>query len=307
MPISTNATYAPPSALRTAVAASAASIIFGTSVVATRYVVAQTHPVSLAFLRYFIASICLLPVLLRAARTGMPRRDVAAIGVLGVLFFGIFPWTFSASLTYLPSARIAILIAITPLLTLIVSRLKGYELLTAPKVAGQVLAFAGLWIALQKSSGATITVVDAWRGIGLGLLTALLGSIFNVYSRPYLKTYPPLQVSAVAMAAGALFLAPIAATQGLFTTAPKFTAGGWLAVGFLGVLGGALGFALWIWALQRSTPSRVAVFIGLNPVTATLLGAVLLHEPITLLFVIGMACVLGGIVLANWRPSADAS
>ncbi len=294
----------PTSSISAAIAASFASIIFGASVVATRFVVVQTRPVSLAFLRYFIASVCLLPVLRQVWRAGMPRRDVVGICLLGALFFGIFPWVFSASLTYLPSSRVAILIATTPLLTLIVSRLKGYEHLTATKIAGQLLAFVGLWIALHKSSGTTTTTTaDAWRGIGLALLTAACGSVFNVYSRPYLKTYPPLRVSALAMAAGACFLAPIAASQGLFTTAPTFTTGGWLAVAFLGVLGGALGFALWIWALQRSTPSQVAVFIGLNPVTATLLGAVLLDEPITLLFVIGMACVLGGIILANWRPA----
>ena len=288
--------------LGAAVAASVASIVFGASVVATRFVVVQTQPVSLAFLRYFIASLCLLPVLYQVKRAGMPRRHLVGICLLGVLFFGIFPWSFSASLMYLPSSRVAVLIATTPLLTLVVSRLKGYEQLTAPKIAGQVLAFTGLWIALHKTTDATaMTLSDTWRGIGLALLTAVCGSVFNVYSRPYLKAYPPLRVSALAMAAGALFLAPIAASQGLFTTAPSFTAGGWMAVAFLGVLGGAFGFALWIWALQRSTPSQVAVFIGLNPVTATLLGAQLLNEPITLLFIIGMACVLGGIVLANWR------
>ena len=71
----------------------------------------------------------------------------------------------------------------------------------------------------------------------------------------------------------------------------------------LSVFGGALGFSLWIWALQRSTPSQVAVFIALNPVTAVLLGAVLLHEPITAFFLTGLVCVIGGIALANWRPA----
>jgi drug/metabolite transporter (DMT)-like permease len=293
------------SALGAAIAASTASIVFGASVVATRFVVAQTQPVSLAFLRYLIASVCLLPVLYQVWLARMPRRDVIGICMLGALFFGIFPWSFSASLTYLPSARVAVLIATTPLLTLIVSRIKGYEQLTAPKILGQVLAFAGLWIALHRSHDATATSSDTWRGIFLALLTAVCGSIFNVFSRPYLRAYPPLRVSALAMAAGAVFLAPIAASQGLFTSTPAFTVGGWMAVGFLGVFGGAFGFALWIWALQRSTPSSVAVFIGLNPVTATLLGALLLDEPITLLFVIGMACVLAGIILANWRPAAQ--
>ena len=50
---------------RAMLAASLASICFGASVVATRFVVVQTDPASLAFLRYLIASCCLLPVLLR--------------------------------------------------------------------------------------------------------------------------------------------------------------------------------------------------------------------------------------------------
>jgi len=303
--ISNSVSSASPSTFRTAAAASAASILFGASVVATRYVVAQTQPVSLAFMRYLIASVCLLPVLYQVRRARMPRRDLIAIGAMGAFAFGVFPWTFSASLTYLPASRVAILIATSPLITLVVSRLAGFERLTAPKIAGQLLAFVGLCIALQQPHGEAGTTADAWKGIALTLVTAVSGAIYNVYSRPYLKRYPPLHVTTLSMTAGAMFLAPLAASQGLFSTAPAFTTGGWLALAFLGVFGGALGFALWIWALERSTPSRVAVYITLNPVTATLLGALLLNEPVTVLFTMGMACVLGGIVLANWRPSAD--
>ena len=298
-----SASGAAQNARRAALAASVASVIFGASVVATRFVVAQTQPVSLAFLRYLIATVCLLPVLRTVWRTGMPRRDLFAIAALGVLFFGLFPWSFSASLTYLPSSRVAVLVATNPLITLAISRLCGIDQLTGPKVAGQALAFVGLVLALHQPGVDTISAADTCTGIGLALVTAGCGATFNVFSRPYLRRYPPLHVAALAMAAGALSLAPIAASQGLFTVLPAVTRGGWAAVLFLGVFGGALGFSLWIWALQRSTPSQVAVFIALNPVTAVLLGAVLLHEPITAFFLTGLVCVIGGIALANWRPA----
>jgi drug/metabolite transporter (DMT)-like permease len=289
---------------RTALAASTASVVFGASVVATRFAVAQTDPVSLAFLRYLIATLCFAPVLFRARKLAIPRRDIAGLAALGGLFFGVFPWSFSASLVYLPASRVALMMTTMPLVTLIISRLRGVESFTAPIVAGQILAFIGLWLALGSSHGAEATGARVWMGIALMVVTVLCGAIFNVFSRPYLKRYPPLTVSALAMAAGTLLLLPLAAARGLFSAPPAFSPAGFVAVAYLGTFGGALGFSLWIWALQRSTPSRIAVFIALNPVTATLLGALLMHEPMTRSFVAGLVCVLGGIFLANWRPAS---
>lgn len=292
-------------ALRSGIAAAFASIFFGASVIATRFVVSQTQPVSLAFMRYAIASLCLSPILWRALSSRIPTRDLLTIAGLGILFFGVFPWSFSAALTHSPSARVAIEVATAPFVTLFVSRLRGYDQITGPKVAGQILAFGGLYLALSRAAPASGDASEVWLGDLMISITVICGAIYNVFSRPFLKRYPSLHVTALSMAAGALFLAPIAATQGLFTTVPHFTAGGWLAVIFLGTFGGALGFALWIWALERSTPSRVAVFLGLNPITAISLGAWLLNEPITVSFAIGLVCVIGGIVLANWRPAAE--
>ncbi|MBC8088247.1 MAG: EamA family transporter [Phycisphaerae bacterium] len=288
---------------RTSMAAVVATMCFGTSVVATRFVVAQTQPVSLAFLRYVIGTACLAPVLWTVKRKGVPRNDLFAIAALGVMFFGIFPWSFSAALTHSPSSRVAIELATMPLLTLLISRLRGYDRITPPKLMGQLLAFAGLVIALRPAGATAIGSGDVWMGDVLTGITAVCGAAYNVFSRPYLQRYPPLHVTALSMLAGVLFLAPLAAMKGAFAKVPAFTPGGWWALLFLGTLGGAFGFALWSWALQRSTPSRVAVFIAINPLTAITLGVLLLDEPVTLQFLIGFVAVAAGIVLANWRPA----
>ena len=298
MRLSSNETF------RTSAAAVIATICFGTSVVATRFAVTQTQPVSLAFMRYTIGSLCLLPVLYRIAKRLPPREDLLAVALLGVMFFGVFPWSFSAALTHSPSSRVAVELATMPLLTLIISRLRGYDRITAPKLTGQLLAFAGLVIALRPAAGGTSVGGSVWMGDLLTGVTALCGAAYNVFSRPYLKRYSPIEVTAMAMVAGTLFLAPIAAVNGFFTQRPAFTPAGWTAVLFLGTLGGAFGFALWSWALQRSTPSRVAVFIAINPLTAITLGVLLLNEPVTVQFLIGFVVVVAGIMLANWRPAS---
>ena len=78
-------------------------------------------------------------------------------------------------------------------------------------------------------------------------------------------------------------------------------AGGWAAVVFIGVSSG-VGYYLWLWALRHTTPTKVTVFMALGPITATILGALLLDEVITAWFVGGLVCVAGGLWLAHHEP-----
>jgi drug/metabolite transporter (DMT)-like permease len=286
-------------ATRAAVAASVACLCFGASVVATRYVVVQTSPVVLACLRYSIAAACMAVVFRARAFPPMAARDRAVIVALGVLFFGVFPWSFSASLTHLPSAQVALIVATNPLVTLLLSRLRGIERITSRAMVGQLIAFGGLALALPRPTGGVMVAADAWQGyLEIGI-TVLCGAAYNVWSRPMLMRYGALPVTSLGMVAGAAALAPLALAAGFATHVRTITPAGWGAVLFLGTLGGAVGFGLWAWALERSTPSRVAVFLALNPITAIALGALLLGEPVTLRLLLGLAAVLAGIQVVS--------
>jgi len=124
-----------------------------------------------------------------------------------------------------------------------------------------------------------------------------------VLYRPYLRKSPPLQVSVVAMIASVGFLAILVAREGFFRTAPHFSAGGWTAVVFIG-MSSAVGYFLLLWALTHTSPTRVTVFLALGPITAAVLGALLLDESLTTAAGLGLGCVVTGIWLANWRGRA---
>ena len=69
---------------------------------------------------------------------------------------------------------------------------------------------------------------------------------------------------------------------------------------FLGVFGGALGFSLWTAALRQLSPTQVSVYINLNPLSATALGALVLHERLSAVFVAVFLTVALGVVMVNW-------
>jgi drug/metabolite transporter (DMT)-like permease len=260
----------------------------------------------LAFLRYVIGSLCMFAVLRRRALAPMAQRDRVQVLALGALFFGLFPWSFSASLTHLPAATVALILATIPLVTMALSVLRGTERPSVGLVSGQLLALFGIVLAISpalRSAGDEVardaTQAGSWTGYALAFTTVCCGAVYNVWSRPLLLRYPSATITSWAMVAGALSLAPLALMQGLAANTRDITLEGWLTVLFLGTLGGAVGFGLWSYALRRSTPSRVAVFLALNPISAIALGVLLLGEPVSLRLFVALAAVLAGIQLAT--------
>ncbi len=73
----------------------------------------------------------------------------------------------------------------------------------------------------------------------------------------------------------------------------------WLAVIYLGFFGSAVTFYLWAFALSRTTPTRVAISVTVNPITAAIVGAVLLDEPIRWNVIVGLVAVFAGIWIAT--------
>lgn len=285
------------------VAAASASVFFGASVTATRFVVAEIDPLLLASLRYLIGASCLLPFVLAGPRPTLSSRDIVSVGFLGIVFFGLFPWSFSAGLQFIPASRAAVWLAAMPFLTFALATVLRYEPFTASKGWGVVLATAGAVLALGRRDGAQIAE-QAWLGDLLLFATACCGAVYFVMSRDLLKRHPALVVTWLSMVAGVLFLGLLAAGTHRLRL-PDLTHSGWASVLFLGTFGAALGFYLWLWALQRLTPTKTAVFLTLNPIAATLLSVGLLGERVGLGFLLGLVLVLAGIVVAN-RPARAA-
>ncbi|HEX2112827.1 MAG TPA: DMT family transporter [Alphaproteobacteria bacterium] len=269
----------------------------GAAMVATRFVVAQTDPASLAMLRYAIGFLCLVPPLLMTRQAiAFDRRDVAPIALLGIVQFGALIALLNFGLQFIPAARAALIFASFPLMTMVMAAAVGRERLDIFKTAGVLLTMLGVGVALGEKALARGT--EAWIGEAAVLASTLCGAVCAVLYRPYLRKYPTLPVSAFAMLASVGVLAILAAGEGFFTTAPRFTAGGWLAVLFIGVSSG-VGYYLWLWALNHASPTRVSAFLALSPITAALLGTLLLGEPLSAGALAGLALVALGLWVAH--------
>jgi len=280
------------------IAAIFSSALGGTAAALTRYTIHASDPVTLAAFRFGIGFIPIFAIAL-ALGVRWPRgRDAVWVVLLGMLFFSFFFVLYNMAMSYTSAARGSLALSMLPLTTMVVAALLGREALTWRKTIGVLIAIGGVAFAL--STGLVDAPVDAWRGDLVMAAATLCMALYNVWSRPLMQRSSRLGFLATGMGAGALISTLLAWEGGGFErVASTFGAPQWGAIACLGVFGGAAAFYLWVFALERTTPTRVANTMTVNPIAASTLAALLIGEPVGLNLIGGIAAVGVGIWVAS--------
>jgi drug/metabolite transporter (DMT)-like permease len=273
------------------------SCLGGTAAAITRYLVKGADPISLAILRWGIGFVVLLPAALLLKARWPARRDLPAVAFLGVCFFGLFFILYNLAMSYTTAARASLAVATLPLSTMVVAALLGIEKLTFRKTLGVLIAVLGVAAAL--AAGLTAAPDGAWRGELIMLAAVICMAFYNVLSRPFMQRSSALGFLTVGMGAGTAVLIGAGLFTGSVIALQNLTTPQWIAGIYLGVGGGAAAFILWVLALERATPTRVANTMTVNPIAAALLATQLVGEPITPNLVLGLIAVFAGIWIAT--------
>jgi drug/metabolite transporter (DMT)-like permease len=284
------------------------SILGGTALAGTRFVVGSLDPLLVASFRYGVGGILLLPFAFKAFRHLRSAADALATLGLGVLFFAVYPYTFALALTHTTAVRGSLALSSMPLLTLLFAIVIGREAFLWKRVIGMLIAVGGLAFALSPKLGPVAPA--AWQGDLIMVAAAAMQSVYNVLSKPYIQKVGALPFTALGMMLGTVALVAACAFSDTATDWTGVEASGWVALIYLGVFGGALLWVLWSVGLRYASASLVALTNTVNTLTASFLGAVFMGEPLGFEFVVGLICVVAGVAVATnlvssvSRPSA---
>lgn len=286
------------------VAGIASSLLGGMAAAVTRYAVATMDPVLVSTFRFGIGCLLLLPFAL-ATRARWPRGpDLIASAALGVMFYGGYFVAYARALTFTTAARGALSIATLPVLTMLVAAALRKEPLTLRKSLGVIIALGG--VAVSLATDLSTAPVGAWKGDAMMIAAMLSMSLYTIYSRPLMERSSALGYACAGMAAGAALNGTIASSSGGWAALHAMGTSQWAAALFLGVVPGAIGFFLWVYAVQRTTPTRAAATITVSPLSAGALAALLVSEPFGIGLMFGAIAVASGIWIASTERQASA-
>jgi drug/metabolite transporter (DMT)-like permease len=275
-------------------------LLWASAFVGIRAVVGRFSPISLAIVRYFVASLVLATVLV-VNRTELPPLRVwprlALVGLMGISVYNV---ALNFGSTRIPAASASFLVNTAPIFTAILAMVLLGEVANLVVYAGMLLGFVG----------ATLIVLGEGSPLQFGLpallivLAAIAQSLYFTVQKPLLQRYTPLQVVAVAVWLGTLFMLPLAGD-----TIRSWAVAPWdvrLLILYLGVFPAALAYVSWSYALSRMKASVAASFLYCVPPTTLLLGWVLLHEAPTLLSIGGGLVALCGVSIVGAGRRAPA-
>ena len=288
-------------AVLAALAACLSTALGGSAFVAMRFLVTETEPVTIAFLRNFVAAVVLTSIAVAVIRRWPTPRELLVMGAMGAVFFGGLQLIFSNALVYTTASRGALAYTTAPFMTLLIAAAFGIERPTRQKFIGIVVATLGVVVALGQGAGAP---PDAWIGDGLILIGALITAVFGVWSSRALQRHSPLVTVVAGVVPGSFLLFLFALATEAPTFKPDLSPIGWAAMAYLGIGAAVISYTLWLWALRHTTPTLVSIALPVNPLMALFWGAILLGEDVTVEMLIGFALVICGIAIANWRRHA---
>lgn len=231
-------------------------------------------------------------------RKTLPRdpRVYAQLLVLGMMNYAIPFALFPYAEQSLASGLVGVLNGLTPMTTVIVSQFwPGGEKASWNKSIGVLIGFVGAAILASPSMGGGTAEI-------LPILACFAATLCYAFTLNYARRFKGIDSAAVAsssLTGAALVMLPVAF---LVHGTPVITqAETWAALLAIGLLSSSLAFLLLWWLVPRVGATNVSLNTFITPISAILLGVIILHERFELAHMIGIAVIFFGLVFIDGR------
>ncbi|MDC7786852.1 DMT family transporter [Rhodoplanes sp. TEM] len=284
----------------------ALSTLWGASYYFAKVAVAEVPPMTISLIRVAVAAPIMLALCRQAGELAQMPRYWLPFLVMGFLSnaaaFALISW----SQLRIGSGLAAVLNATTPLFAIVLAHLTTRDdRITPARAAGLLLGLAG--VAVMIGPGALAGLGGHIGGELACLLAAFLYAVGAIYARRYKHLSPNVMGGGQAVAAIVLMLPPV-----LLLDQPwRLPAPSWPAVAALLALGAfstALAYVLYFRVLSRAGATNTLLVTFLIPVSAMLLGTVLMDERLEPHQIAGMLGIAAGLVAIDgraWRAFSE--
>lgn len=278
------------------------SVLWGGAFFFTGVILRELPPLTVLVLRVGIAALVLLPVVWMAGLK-MPRKAGiwGSFFIMGAINSAIPFFLLIWSQTEIPTGLAAILNAATPLATVIVAHLfTTDEKMTGNRLIGVVVGLGGVAVMIGPAA------LGGFSANLLAQLAALGAPVSYAFGSVYGRRFRRLGVAPLVIATGQLICAtlvtvPLALICDRPWTLPMPDAVTWAAVIAFAVLSTSLAFVIYFRLLATAGATNLVLVTFLIPVSAILLGVLVLGERLELKHLVGMALIGLGLAAIDGR------
>ncbi len=277
-----------------------ANLIFGVNFSIVKYVTpGLLKPFGLNVVRVLVTTGLLwLMYLWERPKQPLLRKDIPLFIACALTGIAINQLLFIKGLSITYSIHASLLMLCTPLFITITAFFFLKEKVSFPMIAGLVLGITGaiLLITSKDNSGSGANII---LGDIMIALNAISYAIYFVLVKPLILRYTPLQVLRWAFTFGTLFILPFGWNQFIEAPWSSFSTMNYIAISFVVLLATFLGYLLNIYGLSHLEASATGTYIYSQPIFATAVAVIFLHEDITLMKICSAALIFVGVYLVQ--------
>ena len=277
-------------------------LMFSTNIVFGRAAITEVEPFTLAFLRWSLSALILMPFVIGTIRKEMDLVRKLGAQFLGLGFLGM--WICGAivyvALKDTSATNGTLIYTTSPVIVILLEYFFRGRKIALREAAGIILAFIGVWIIVFKGSFQNVLNLQFNAGDILFVLTAISWSVYSIFLKS--KVFGPLQpfpLFALVAAAGALLLLPFSVYEVVVLDAIPTSARSWTLIAGIVVISSVLAFSAYSFGVHVAGPTTTSIFIYLLPVYGISLAVVLLGETLESFHYVGIVAVLAGVILAT--------
>ena len=268
------------------------SFVWGLNFTAVKGALADFQPLTFNAIRFGTSSLFLLGMLwIRERSIGVQRKDLGRFVLLAIIGNTAYQLFFIHGIALTTATNSALILATTPIFIILFGAFLNVEKVTSRIVQGVILSFLGV-VMIVLGSGNSLAFSDqSLLGDLLIVANPICWSIYTVLSKPMLKEYSPLKLTAVTMAIGAVPLVLVALPSLNQQDWTAISTNSWLGLAFSAFLAIGLGYVIWYTGVSRIGSARTSLYDNLVTVFAVASAWILLSESMTAIQVAGAVLV----------------
>jgi drug/metabolite transporter (DMT)-like permease len=281
----------------------AMSFIWGVNFTAVKGALADFSPLSFNAVRFGAASLILLGLLwTRERNLGIRRKDLGRFIMLSLVGNTAYQLFFINGIALTTATNSALILATTPIFIILFGAFLRVEKISSQVVQGVILSVTGVAMIILGSGKPLALTEQSLIGDLLIVANPICWSIYTVLSKPMLKEYSPLKLTAVTMAIGTV---PLVAVSVPWLSTENWTAvstNAWLGLAFSACFAIAIGYVLWYVGVSHIGSARTALYDNLVTVFALASAWILLAEGMTVIQIAGAVLVFVSLYAARRKP-----
>ncbi|GEO80661.1 DMT family transporter [Pararhodospirillum oryzae] len=261
-------------------------------------------PISLAFWRWTLAVLFILPLTGRALwrQRAVVRRQWPLLLTLGTLSAGAYNALMYAALNHSTALNVSLVGASMPVIMALMARLVLGDRLRVLQWAGIGISLCGVVLVLLRGDPALAASLTLNPGDGLMLLATVSWSAYSVTLRRHPPGLGALEFLTAQMIGGLVILTPLAVWEGASGSGMPLTwTTAWI-LPYTAVFPALVAFGCWNRGLAAVGPGIAGIYTNLIPVLTALMAVAVLGEQIAWYHGVALVAILGGITLVSARP-----